>query len=81
MSASETALLPRPVAVSFDSDDPEVLMDLVWGLVGRIEALATDPERYHLDLIREGVERSDLNLIEVGLHRFRDVTPLEDDDD
>ena len=62
-------------------DDPEALMDQVWRLVERIGALATDPERYHLDLIREGVERSDLNLIEVGLRRFRDVTPLEDDDD
>jgi hypothetical protein len=63
------------------SGDPEALMDEVWRLVERIGALATDPERYRVDLIREGVERADLNLIEIGLHRFRDVTPLEDDDD
>jgi hypothetical protein len=63
------------------SSDPEVLMDQVWQLVGRIKALATDAERYRPELIDEGVERGDLNLIEIGLHRFRDVTPLEDDDD
>ena len=63
------------------SDDPEALMDEVWRLVDRIGAVATDPERYHVELIREGVERGDLNLVEIGLHRFRDVTPLEDDDD
>ena len=80
MAVFETAVLP-PAILGVDSNDPEALMDLVWQLVGRIEALATDPERYHVDLIREGVERSDLNLIEVGLHRFRDVEPLEDDDD
>ena len=62
-------------------DDPEALMDEVWRLVDRIGAVATDPGRYHVELIREGIERADLNLIEVGLHRFRDVTPLEDDDD
>lgn len=62
-------------------DDPEALMDEVWRLVDRIGAVATDPERYHVELIRDGIERADLNLIEVGLHRFRDVTPLEDDDD
>lgn len=56
-------------------------MDQVWQLVGRIKALATDAERYRPELIDEGVERGDLNLIEIGLHRFRDVTPLEDDDD
>ena len=56
-------------------------MDEVWRLVERIGTVATDPERYHVELIREGVERGDLNLVEIGLHRFRDVTPLEDDDD
>ncbi len=56
-------------------------MDQVWDFLARIRALATDPERYRVELIEEGAERGDLNLIEIGLHRFRDVTPLEDDDD
>lgn len=56
-------------------------MDQVWDLLARIRALATDPDRYRVELIEEGAERGDLNLIEIGLHRFRDVTPLEDDDD
>ncbi len=64
-----------------DSDDPEALMDLVWRLVEQIRARATDPDRYRVELIEEGAERGDLNLIEIGLHRFRDVTPLEDEDD
>jgi hypothetical protein len=61
--------------------DPEILMDQVWRLVARIRALATDPKRYRVELIEEGAERGDLNLIEIGLHRFRDVTPLEDEED
>ena len=56
-------------------------MDEVWRLVERIRTLATNPERYHVDLVQEGAERGDLNLLEFGLHRFRDVEPLEDDDD
>ena len=70
-----------PRETSHDSDDPEALMDQVWRLVARIGALATDPNRYRVDLIREGLDRADLSLIEVGLHRFRDVTPLEHEED
>jgi hypothetical protein len=76
MSLLDAATSPRDRL-----DDPEALMDQVWGLVARIRALATDPERYRVELIEEGAERGDLNLIEIGLRRFRDVTPLEDDDD
>lgn len=63
------------------ADGPEELMDRVWELIERISAGARDPERYRVDLIREGLDRGDLNLIELGLHRFRDVQPLDDDTD
>lgn len=74
--ATPSAVPPAPV-----SDDPEALMDQVWQLVERIRARATDRDRYHVELIQDGAEHGDLNLIEIGLHRFRDVAPLEDDDD
>ena len=81
MKAPEVIASPPSAPTRSDPDDPEALMDEVWRLVERIGVLATDPERYRVELIREGIERADLNLIEIGLHRFRDVTPLEDDDD
>jgi hypothetical protein len=76
MSLLDAAASPRD-----RPGDPEALMDQVWSLVARIRALATDPERYRVELIEEGAERGDLNLIEIGLHRFRDVAPLEDEED
>jgi hypothetical protein len=81
MSAPEAITSSTPTRSDLVADDPEALMDEVWRLVDRIGVLATDPWRYHVELLREGVERGDLNLVEIGLHRFRDVEPLEDDDD
>jgi hypothetical protein len=81
MSAVSTSAGAGPIRSTGSADDPEALMNQVWQLVERIRALASDPKLYHVELIREGAERGDLNLIEVGLHRFRDVTPLDDDDD
>jgi len=80
-SAPGAMTISTPSRPDLGENDPEALMDEVWRLVERIGTVATDPERYHVELIREGVERGDLNLVEIGLHRFRDVTPLEDDDD
>ncbi len=80
-SAPGAMTISTPSRADLGENDPEALMDEVWRLVERIGTVATDPERYHVELIREGVERGDLNLVEIGLHRFRDVTPLEDDDD
>jgi hypothetical protein len=81
MTALHQGTYPRSTAIDHASEDPEALMDEVWRLVERIRTLATNPERYHVDLVQEGAERGDLNLLEFGLHRFRDVEPLEDDDD
>jgi hypothetical protein len=81
MTALHLSTSPRPATTGHAAEDPEALMDEVWRLVERIRTLATDPERYHVDLVQEGADRGDLNLLEFGLHRFRDVEPLEDDDD
>ena len=60
---------------------PEALVDAAWLILSRVKALATDPRRYRLEFLREGCETGDLNLVEIGLNRFFDVDPGQDDDE
>lgn len=77
MGASRRQLLDDIDAI----DDPEVLVDGAWRILERVRQLARDPRRYRLDLIVEGCESAQLDLIEVGLNRFRDIDPGPDDED
>jgi hypothetical protein len=63
------------------ADDPQALVDAAWRILARVQELATDPHRYKVDLLREGCETGDLNLVEIGINRFYDVDPGEDEDE
>jgi hypothetical protein len=64
-------------------DDPERLVDAAWRILYRVRDLAArhpeHTERYKLDFLMEGCETGDLNLVEIGINRFRDIDPGEDD--
>ena len=62
------------------ADDPQALVDAAWRILSRVPQLATDPHRYKVVFLREGCEIGDLNLVEIGINRFYDVDPGEDDD-
>jgi hypothetical protein len=59
--------------------DPQSLVDAAWRILSRVQELATDPHRYKVEFVREGCEIGDLNLVEIGINRFYDVDPGEDD--
>ncbi len=67
------------------TDDAEALVDAAWKILYRVRELATrdgvDPGRYKLEFLVEGCETGDLNLVEIGINRFRDIDPGEDDED
>jgi hypothetical protein len=62
-------------------DDPQALVDAAWRILSRVRELATDPHRYKVEFLREGCETGDLNLVEIGINRFYDVDPGQDDDE
>jgi hypothetical protein len=73
-----------PAATSLErlidqASDPQSLVDAAWRILSRVQALATDPHRYKVEFVREGCEIGDLNLVEIGINRFYDVDPGEDD--
>jgi len=63
------------------ADDPQALVDAAWRILARVQELATDPDRYKVEFLREGCESGDLNLVEVGVNRFHDIEPGEDDEE
>jgi hypothetical protein len=66
-------------------DDPERLVDAAWCILYRVREVAArrpdSAERFKLDFLVEGCETGDLNLVEIGINRFRDIDPGEDDDE
>jgi hypothetical protein len=63
------------------ADDPQALVDAAWRILYRVRDLATDSHRFKLEFLREGCETGDLNLVEIGINRFYDIDPGEDDDE
>lgn len=69
-----------------EAQDAEVLVDAAWKILYRVRELATamqsapkaDWERYKLEFLLEGCDTGDLNLLEIGINRFRDIDPGED---
>jgi hypothetical protein len=66
-------------------DDPERLVDAAWRILYRVRDLTArvpgGTNRYKIDFLVEGCETGDLNLVEIGINRFRDIDPGEDDDE